>query len=106
MPVHDEAAFWNAIVAALLERGWSEGNRSHYQPHLGLDTAQLFDFIGKTQADDWAELIALYGGDPDTAQAGFAKRLDQAIATDGVLDVLRKAVKDHGVLIRLAYFKP
>ncbi|MDX3225505.1 type I restriction endonuclease subunit R [Streptomyces sp. ME19-01-6] len=106
MPVHDEAAFGNAIVATMLERGWREGNRQHYRPDLGLDTAQLFEFIGKTQADDWAELIALYGGDPNTAQAGFAKRVDQAIATDGVLDVLRKGVKDHGVLIRLAYFKP
>ncbi|MET8948576.1 type I restriction endonuclease [Streptomyces sp. NPDC004542] len=106
MPVHDEAAFGNAITAALLERGWREGNRQHYRPHLGLDTAQLFEFVGRTQAGDWAELIALYGGDPDTAQAGFAKRVDQAIGTDGVLDVLRKGVKDHGVLIRLAYFKP
>ncbi|CAM5236299.1 hypothetical protein SALBM135S_00629 [Streptomyces alboniger] len=106
MPVHDEAAFGNAIVSALLKRGWSEGNRQDYRPQLGLDTAQLTDFIGKTQADDWAELIALYGGDPNVAQAGFAKRVDQAIGTDGVLDVLRKGVKDHGVLIRLAYFKP
>ncbi|WNO74893.1 type I restriction endonuclease subunit R [Streptomyces sp. AM8-1-1] len=106
MPVHDEAAFGNAIVGALLKRGWSEGNRQDYRPQLGLDTAQLFDFIGKTQADDWAELIALYGEDANAAQAGFAKRVDQAIATDGVLDVLRKGVKDHGVLIRLAYFKP
>ncbi|MEU1570906.1 type I restriction endonuclease [Streptomyces collinus] len=106
MSVHDEAAFGNAIVAALLERGWSEGSRSHYQPQLGLDTAQLFEFVGRTQAADWAELIALYGGDPNTAQAGFVKRVDQAIGTDGVLDVLRKGVKDHGVLIRLAYFKP
>jgi type I restriction enzyme R subunit len=106
MSVHDEAAFGNAIVAALLERGWSEGSKQHYQPHLGLDTAQLFEFVGKTQADDWAELIALYGEDANAAQAGFAKRVDQAIGTDGVLNVLRKGVKDHGVLIRLAYFKP
>ncbi|WP_330176085.1 DEAD/DEAH box helicase family protein [Streptomyces sp. NBC_01498] len=106
MSVHDEAAFGNAIVAALLERGWSEGSRSHYRPQLGLDTAQLFEFIGKTQAHDWADLIALYGGDPNIAQAGFAKRVDQAIGTDGVLDVLRKGVKDKGTRIRLAYFKP
>ncbi|WP_405629977.1 DEAD/DEAH box helicase family protein [Streptomyces sp. NBC_00016] len=106
MSVHDEAAFGNAIVAALLERGWTEGNKHDYQPQLGLDTAQLTEFIGKTQADDWAELIALYGDDANAAQAGFAKRVDQAIGTDGVLDVLRKGVKDHGILIRLAYFKP
>ncbi|WP_089101348.1 type I restriction endonuclease subunit R [Streptomyces hyaluromycini] len=106
MSVHDEAAFGNAIVAALLERGWTEGNKHDYRPQLGLDTAQLTEFIGRTQADDWAELIALYGDDANAAQAGFAKRVDQAIGTDGVLDVLRKGVKDHGILIRLAYFKP
>lgn len=88
----------------MLERGWCEGNRQDYRPHLGLETAQLFAFIGKTQADGWAELIALYGRDPDTARAEFAKRVDQAIGTDGVLDVLRKGVKDYGVLTRLAYF--
>ncbi|MEE1927593.1 type I restriction endonuclease [Streptomyces sp. TRM 70351] len=106
MPIHDEAAFGNAIVAALLRRGWREGNRRDYRPRLGLDTAQLFEFIGRTQADDWNKLIGFYGGDPDTAQAGFAQRVDQVMATGGVLDVLRKGVKDHGVLIRLAYFKP
>ncbi|MFD5846177.1 type I restriction endonuclease subunit R [Streptomyces chartreusis] len=106
MSVHDEAAFGNAIAAALLKSGWTEGNKQDYRPQLGLDTAQLFEFIGKTQADDWAELIALYGEDANAAQAGFAKRVDQAIGTDGVLDVLRKGVKDHGILIRLAYFKP
>jgi type I restriction enzyme R subunit len=106
MPIHDEAAFGNAIVTALLERGWREGNRQDYRPRLGLDTAQLFEFIGRTQADDWNKLIGFYGGDPDTAQAGFARRVDQVIATDGVLEALRKGVKDNGVLIRLAYFKP
>ena len=105
-PVHDESAFGDAIVAAMLERGWREGNPQDYQPDLGLDTNELFTFIGATQADEWTELVALYGNDPDEAQHGFARRLDQAIATDGLLDVLRNGVKDRGVRIRVAYFKP
>ncbi|WP_263984286.1 type I restriction endonuclease [Streptomyces sp. HPF1205] len=106
MAVHHESAFGNAIVAAMLERGWREAVAQDYSPDLGLDTGQLFAFIGATQADEFEELKALYGGDPDAAQAGFAKRVDKAIAEDGVLDVLRQGVKDHGVRIKLAYFKP
>ncbi|MEU8139760.1 type I restriction endonuclease subunit R [Streptodolium elevatio] len=105
-PVYDEFTFGGAIVSALLERGWDLGNTHHYRTDLGLDTAQLYEFIGATQADVWSELIAVYGHDQEEAQRGFAKRLDQAIATEGLLHVLRDGVKDRGILIKLAYFKP
>ncbi|MCX4388835.1 DEAD/DEAH box helicase family protein [Micromonospora peucetia] len=103
---HHESAFGNAIVAALLAGGWELGDNADYSPDLGLDTAQLFAFIGATQAAEWKDLVTFYGDDQTAAQRGFVKRLDQAIATDGLLDVLRKGVKDHGVRIRVAYFKP
>lgn len=103
---YDEAAFGDAIVASMLERGWRLGNVADYRPELGLDTAQLFEFIGATQAQQWLELKSYYGGDPNAAQRGFAQRLDQAISNDGLLQVLRRGVKDRGVLIRVAYFKP
>ncbi|WP_218577284.1 type I restriction endonuclease [Phytohabitans rumicis] len=48
----------------------------------------------------------LYAGDPAAAQRGFVRRLDQAITADGLLDVLRKGVKDRGARIRVAYFEP
>jgi type I restriction enzyme R subunit len=105
-PIHHESAFGGAIVASLLAGGWELGNNADYRADLGLDTAQLFTFIGATQAAEWEELVTFYGGDRDAAQSGFAKRLDQAITNDGLLEVLRKGVKDHGVRIRVAYFKP
>lgn len=105
-PVHDESAFGDAIVAAMVERGWREARPKDYRADLGLDTNELFTFIGATQPDEWDELLTLYGSDPNEAQRGFAARLDQAIATDGVLDVLRNGVKDRGVHLRVAYFKP
>ncbi|MFC0037115.1 type I restriction endonuclease subunit R [Actinomadura rayongensis] len=105
-PAHDERAFGSAIVAAMVERGWREGDPRDYRPELGLDTGHLFTFIGKTQAEEWERLLTLYGNDPDAAQLGFARRLDRAIAEDGLVAVLRKGVKDRGVLIRVAYFKP
>ncbi|MFC4562848.1 type I restriction endonuclease subunit R [Nocardiopsis mangrovi] len=103
---HRESAFGAAIVSAMLERGWEEGSPHDYRPDLGLDTGRLFAFIGATQPAEWNELLSLYGNNPDAAQLGFAKRLGQAIVTDGILDVLRKGVKDRGVRIRVAYFKP
>ncbi|MEU0949112.1 type I restriction endonuclease [Streptomyces canus] len=105
-PIHTESAFGDAIVAAMVERGWREAWPQDYRADLGLDTNELFTFIGATQPDEWSELLTVYGGDPNEAQRGFAGRIDQAIATDGLLDVLRNGVKDRGVLLRVAYFKP
>lgn len=105
-PVHDENAFGAAIVAGLCEHGWREANPEDYRPELGLDTNELFTFIGGTQADEWYELVGIYGGDQDEAMRGFAKRLDKAITDDGLLNVLRNGVKDRGVRLRVAYFKP
>ncbi|MDQ0695261.1 type I site-specific restriction-modification system R (restriction) subunit [Streptomyces sp. W4I9-2] len=104
-PVHSESAFGSAIVAALTERGWREVSPAGYQPDLGLDAGELFEFIRKTQAEGWHELRTVYG-DATEAERGFARRLDQAIANDGLLHVLRNGVKDRGVLLRVAYFKP
>ncbi|CAM00206.1 type I restriction enzyme R subunit [Saccharopolyspora erythraea NRRL 2338] len=105
-PIHHEAVFGTAIVDAMLERGWEEGAGSDYDAELGLDTAQLFTFIGATQQAEWDELLSYYGDDADAAQRGFAQRVAKAIDNDGVLEVLRKGVKDRSVRIRLAYFKP
>ncbi|AKL66538.1 type I restriction endonuclease subunit R [Streptomyces sp. Mg1] len=105
-PIHTESAFGDAIVAAMVERGWREARPQDYRADLGLDTNELFTFIGATQPDEWGELLTVYSGDPNEAQRGFAGRLDQAIATNGLLDVLRNGVKDRGVLLRVAYFKP
>ncbi|MEU6265896.1 type I restriction endonuclease subunit R [Saccharopolyspora shandongensis] len=105
-PVHHESVFGDAIVESMLDNGWELGAASDYVADIGLDTAQLFTFIGATQAAEWDELLSRYGNDAHAAQRGFARRLDQAINNDGLLEVLRKGVKDQGVRIRLAYFKP
>jgi type I restriction enzyme R subunit len=107
MAVHHESVFVDHIVAHLTENDrWELGSPADYRPELGLDTAQLFTFIGATQPEEWDELLNYYGGDADAAQLGFAKRLGQAIETDGLPDVLRKGVKDRGVRIKVAFFKP
>ncbi|MFD5041941.1 type I restriction endonuclease subunit R [Streptomyces sp. NPDC058377] len=105
-PIHGESAFGGAIVAAMTERGWREARPEDYQADLGLDTNELFTFLGESQPREWDELLAVYGNDPNAAQRGFAQRLDKAISDDGLLKVLRNGVKDRGVRLRVAYFKP
>ncbi|MEV6794440.1 type I restriction endonuclease [Streptomyces sp. NPDC051320] len=105
-PIHDESAFGGSIVASMTERGWREARPEDYQADLGLDTNELFTFLGESQIHEWNELLAVYGNDVNAAQRGFAQRLDKAISDDGLLNVLRNGVKDRGVRLRVAYFKP
>lgn len=106
-PIHNESAFGSAIVAAMTEpeRGWREAWPQDYTADLGLDTNELFEFIKESQPDEWHELQTVYGSLNET-KSGFAKRLDKAISDDGLLHVLRNGVKDRGIRIRVAYFKP
>ena len=77
-----------------------------FDPVSGLDTAELFAFIGATQADAWHELVSRYGGDPDDAQKQFANRLAKVLDERGTVEILRNGVDDLGINITLAYFKP
>ncbi|MDQ6949645.1 MAG: type I restriction endonuclease, partial [Actinomycetota bacterium] len=103
----DERLFEDAIEASLLGTGgYAKSMPSHFDRTLGLDTAEIFAFIGATQIVAWESLLGRYGNDPDAAQRGFAKRLASELDGRGTVDVLRHGVVDLGVTIRLAFFKP
>ncbi|MEE2038758.1 type I restriction endonuclease [Nocardiopsis sp. CT-R113] len=105
-PVYDERTFEDHIVASMTGRGWTQGDNSGYRRELGLDTAQLFTFLGATQIDTFNELVARCGGSQDQAQATFAKTLAKRVDTEGTLHVLRKGATVEGLKFDLAYFKP
>ncbi len=110
----DEAAFETFICDWLTGQGGydackvgnKQGQPTDFDPVRGLDTAELFAFIGATQPKEWEKLLGLLGGDPDVAQAKFADRVADQIDKRGTVDVLRKGVTDHGVTIRLSFPKP
>jgi type I restriction enzyme R subunit len=103
-----EKGFEDAIEASLLSAGgYLRSEPSNFDRVLGLDTAELFAFLGATQAKAWEQLLARgYGDDASAAQAGFAKRLANELDSRGTVDVLRHGVVDYGVTIRLAFFRP
>ena len=103
----DEHGFEDAIEASLLtEGGYSRSLPAHFDATVGLDSAELFAFIGATQARAWNQLVTRYGNDPDAAQRGFVRRLAKDLDDRGSLEVLRHGVVDLGVELRLAFFKP
>ena len=111
----DEAAFEEHIASWLVEHGGyrrvkignSGGQPRDFDAGAGVDTAELFEFIGATQADDWERLVdSAYGGDPNQAQSGFVQRLASELDKRGTVDVLRRGVMDRNIKIHLAYFKP
>jgi type I restriction enzyme R subunit len=104
--VTKEVAFEDAIVQSLVTSGYTRGLPTNYDPAVSLDTAELFTFIGATQADEWEDLVQRNGGDPDVAQRRFVERLAKQIDERGSIDVLRHGVEDLGVHLRLAYFRP
>jgi type I restriction enzyme, R subunit len=102
---HTEHAFESQVEAELVDRGWSSAQGT-FSVELGIDTGEMFRFIGASQGEIWERLVELYGGDRDTAQRQFAQRVAAEIDARGVLDVLRQGVRDRGVQIDLAYFRP
>ena len=72
---------------------------------LGLDTAELFAFIGATSQGVGGPARPLRQRSRRRAR-GFAKRLAAELDSRGTVEVLRHGVVDLGVTIRLAFFKP
>ncbi len=102
-----EKNFEDEVVAHLTRAGgYTQTWTGTFDPSLGLDTSELFTFIGETQGKKWEQLVTRYGGDRDQAQAGFAQRLSDEIGRRGVVDVVRGTVKDHMLEFQLAYFRP
>ena len=98
-----ERAFEEIIEEVLTGHGYRARRSSDFSRPLSLDIGLVVEFVRGTQPREWAKLEAQYGA--QTTEK-FISRLHSEIASRGVLDVLRKGVKDRGASVRLAYFMP
>ena len=94
----NEAAFEEYVAGWLVEHGGcaelkgpGQSTPSAFDPVAGIDTEDMFAFIGATQAEAWERLKALPG-----AQTQFVTRVAAEIDKRGTVDVLRHGVVDHG----------
>lgn len=74
-----------------------------YDKELCVDKELVLQFLKETQPKELSELQERHA---EFFDQKFFKRLSDEIRTRGLLDVLRKGIKDSGVSIELAYFKP
>lgn len=74
-----------------------------YDRSLCLIPQDVLDFIYATQPKEWSRLKEHYGAE---VKDKFLKRLAREVETRGVLDVLRRGVKDSGCTFHFAFFRP
>jgi len=101
--IHTEATFEEAIVAALLDRGWLQGTAESFDRERALVSQELFQFLQDSQPTLWATLKAQH---KDGLEAALLDTLEKNLESFGTLHVLRNGIKLHGKKVELAVFKP
>ena len=95
-----EGGFQRSIARYLTQtNGYRETKSGDYNKEFCLNTAQLLEFIEKTQKDAY-ELIKKRG------EREFLIRLDRKIKEKGIVEVLRKGVKHLDKTVRVFYTQP
>lgn len=74
-----------------------------YDATIGLDLNKLIAFIQKTQPKQWERYEKIYKED---VLRKFLKRFNEEVQMHGLLHVLHNGIKDRGVSLKVAYFKP
>ena len=74
-----------------------------YDKERALYPEILTNFVMRTQPKEWAKYVKYYGS---SAAEKLYRRLEDCIATDGLISVLRNGIMDMGIKIRVCFFKP
>ena len=78
-------------------------NNTTYDKKLCLVPNDILNFIKNSQPKSFEKLSDQYGSDTEEK---LLKRLSNEINSRGVIDVLRKGIKDRGASFDLVYFEP
>ena len=100
----NEHQFESDIEALMTgELGWrSTGQSKTYQRELALDLSTLVGFVKASQPKAWAFFAkACSGLDP---QKEFYKKFEDAVQTDGMIDVLRNGFYAYGKHFSVCFF--
>jgi type I restriction enzyme R subunit len=101
---HTENAFEAAIEHSLISAGgYRQGDPAEFSAALALTPSLIVEFLRDSQPKEWARLESVHGA---TAAAKAITLIAKELDNRGTLDVLRHGVVDHGVKLRLAFFKP
>lgn len=106
MPTNLRESGFEAHIEKFLDEKHAYRKRTpaQYDKEYGLDIELLLEFLQSTQEKEWRKLTEHHGA--EFVKEKFLKRLDEEIDARGVLDVLRRGIKDNGCSFTLAYFQP
>ena len=100
---YTEKKFEEHIEERLNNSGYHIIPPIEYDKSTCLITSQLIQFIQETQPKTFKKLELQYGSETESK---LTKRISSEIESRGVIDVLRKGVKDRGCTFHLVYFQP
>ena len=100
---YTETDFEDHIEQHLNQSRYRSLQSSHYDKSLCLIPSEMLRFIQMTQLETYHKLERQHG--EDTPQK-LMLRISNQVKSRGVLDVLRKGVKDRGCDFTLTYFLP
>ena len=103
MPTYDEEDFEDHIEAHLNQSGYRSRQSAIYNKSICLIPNETLQFIKETQPDEYQKLERQYGTETPTK---LLDRISREVGHRGVLNVLRKGVKDRGCNLNLTYFRP
>ncbi len=103
MRTYTETNFEDHIEERLNQSGYRSLPPSDYDKHRCLIPEELLAFIQNTQPTEYERLNREYD---ETTPDRLLNRIAMQIQRRGVLDVLRKGVKDRGCNFSLTYFRP
>lgn len=98
-----EKNFEDYIELKLIESGYEARKTDSFMKDLCLISDDLIGFIKDTQPKQFEKLSNQYGVQ---TKKKLLKRISDQIEKRGLIDVIRKGVKDRGSNFRLAFFEP
>jgi type I restriction enzyme R subunit len=99
-----EKSFQALIKEYLVDaNGYVESFNSGYDKNYAIDVECLFKFLETTQEKQMNRLKEIY---KTNYRSKVLSNLDRELRTRGSIDVLKHGIKDYGVKLQLAFFKP
>lgn len=98
-----EIGFEEYIEIHFKKNGYRKGTNEDFNKTYALDTKILFEFLESTQSEKLQRLKEIY---KDHYKSKILSRIHKELNKRGTIDVLRHKVKDYGIYLDLAYFKP
>lgn len=98
-----ERRFEADIEDYFLRHGFQKLSPLSYDLEKNFFVNTLIDFISSSQPKEWERYQRYYG---DNSADKLIRRLTDEIRNRGLIDVLKKGIKDMGVDLKLCFFKP